>query len=183
MRGEYWMEILQKKGVEAEFLPIKAPFWKNQRGNGMVRLSGQNIDEIRIRTRLLGGGAQGGNARYETNFKIYLDRPLQAVIKKAVTAKTRPIWQKKSMGVSWGKITDVEWIGGSITQALNQDTNLRMMILSVVQDETEIRIKPEGKSIVNIRKQEPEGRLSGSVDEFEAFDKIAKQVREIATTY
>ncbi|MFC1968693.1 hypothetical protein ACFLVX_04840 [Chloroflexota bacterium] len=145
----------------------------------MVRLSGKNVDEIRIRQRLRGGE---NPIMCETNFRVLLDKQLLAATKKEVAAKTKIIRQNKFLVIFGGTITDFKWVGGGIRHTLNQDTNLHTMILDLVQDISEIRIKPEGKSAVTIRKRGPEGVVSLRGDEFEIYDRIAKHVREIAST-
>ena len=174
-----WVDYLRGKGVEAEVVELHAPFWKYQSTKRAVRLSGKNVDEIWILPRTEPGA---NYYTWDTHFRVLLDRPLAGATKKAVAAKSKLIGQNKRLGIFGGEITDVEWVGGGIAHALNQDTDLRMMILDVTHFISEIRIKPAGKSAVTIRVRNREGLIRGG-DVFEIYDRIAKHVREVVSTY
>ena len=160
-----WAKYLWNRGAKAEMAEFPgtwSSFWLSQ---WILQLDGTNVDEIWA----------GSEERYigpfkVTCFRVLFDNPLSPSMRKAVSARTKLIKQG-------GTVVNVQWIGGSIANSLNQDAGIRMMIVDpTLGGPFNVQIKPEGKSRVSIT-------VSGEVfggDSFEIFDTIAKHIREYA---
>lgn len=89
-------------------------------------------------------------------------------------ARTR----KKTEGVIHKKIIDVWWEGGTITDRLNQDTELKSLLKEVLLEEEEIFIDPTENCIRIHSGWKAEHKVELSKSTIQAYDIIAGHVKK-----
>ncbi len=177
---------LRHIGVESEVVETPKPgFWITKKPpKTMVRLTGKNVDEIRLQK---GRGSQNYSPA-EIQLWVLLDKPLAREAKKEAKAKSKAIRQNKKLGIWGGKLIDVEWVGSRIADYLNQDMELRMKLVDAKEGFDHIKIKPGGKSAVDIKIVLGDDHVTARevvimTDHFSSYDRIAKHVREVVSAH
>ena len=77
------------------------------------------------------------------------------------------------------KVTDVEWQGGKISEALNSDTSLKEMIVSQTPDDAVISVEPTNQGIRIYGKWKNGFEFGVSKELFEIYNKIAGHIKSI----
>ncbi len=77
------------------------------------------------------------------------------------------------------KVTDVEWQGGKISEALNSDTSLKEMIVNQTPDDATISVEPTNQGIRIYGKWKNGFEFGVSKELFEIYDKIAGHIKNI----
>ena len=77
------------------------------------------------------------------------------------------------------KVTDVEWQGGKISEALNSDTSLKEMIVNQTPDNAVISVEPTNQGIRIYGKWKNSFEFGVSKELFEIYDKIAGHIKNI----
>jgi len=76
-------------------------------------------------------------------------------------------------------VTDVEWQGGKISEALNSDTSLKEMIVSQTPDDAVISVEPTNQGIRIYGKWKNGFEFGVSKELFEIYNKIAGHIKSI----
>ena len=76
-------------------------------------------------------------------------------------------------------MTDVEWQGGKISEALNSDTSLKEMIVNQTPDNAEISVEPTNQGIRIYGKWKNGFEFGVSKELFEIYNKIAGHIKSI----
>lgn len=145
---------------------------------GSVRVVNRNIDLVEL--QLIPGESGGYRCNYLVQVKV---NGLEDMLK----AKGKPV-RKSYLS---REVVDFKWKGKKLAQVLNDDANLRNMLLRMGIPRylnANVQIKPDKKhQRVKIRPIDqspypwrPEA-AGPSALEFEAYDRIAQHVRSIAT--
>lgn len=186
---DYVVMRLRHIGVEGEVVETPKPgFWITKKPpKTMVRLTGKNVDEIRLQK---GQGAPPITRDFPAEIQLWVlfDKPLSREAKREVKAKSKVIKQNKKLGLFGGKLTDVKWVGNRIVDYLNQDMELRTKLIAAKEGFKHIKIRPEGKSAVDIKivlETTSVGldELIIMTDHFSDYDRIAKHVRDVLGAY
>jgi len=77
------------------------------------------------------------------------------------------------------KVTDVEWQGGKISEALNSDTSLKEMIVNQTPDNAVISVEPTNQGIRIYGKWKNGFEFGVSKELFEIYNKIAGHIKSI----
>ena len=77
------------------------------------------------------------------------------------------------------KVTDVEWQGGKISEALNSDTSLKEMIVNQTPDDAVISVEPTNQRIRIYGKWKNGFEFGVSKELFEIYNKIAGHIKSI----
>ena len=77
------------------------------------------------------------------------------------------------------KVTDVEWQGGKISEALNSDTSLKEMIVNQTPDDAVISIEPTNQGVRIYGKWKNGFEFGVSKELFEIYNKIAGHIKNI----
>ena len=77
------------------------------------------------------------------------------------------------------KVTDVEWQGGQISEALNSDTSLKEMIVNQTPDDAVISVEPTNQGIRIYGKWKNGFEFGVSKELFEIYNKIAGHIKSI----
>jgi len=77
------------------------------------------------------------------------------------------------------KVTDVEWQGGKISEALNSDTSLKEMIVNQTPDDAVISVEPTNQGIRIYGKWKNGFEFGVSKELFEIYNKIAGHIKSI----
>ena len=77
------------------------------------------------------------------------------------------------------KVTDVEWQGGKISEALNSDTSLKEMIVSQTPDDAVISVEPTNQGIRIYGKWKNGFEFGVSKELFEIYNKIAGHIKSL----
>ena len=77
------------------------------------------------------------------------------------------------------KVTDVEWQGGKISEALNSDTSLEEMIVNQTPDNAVISVEPTNQGIRIYGKWKNGFEFGVSKELFEIYNKIAGHIKSI----
>ena len=77
------------------------------------------------------------------------------------------------------KVTDIEWQGGKISEALNSDTTLKEMIVNQTPDNAVISVEPTNQGVRIYGKWKNGFDFGVSKELFEIYDKIAGHVKNI----
>ena len=77
------------------------------------------------------------------------------------------------------KVTDVEWQGGKISEALNSDTSLKEMIVNQTPDDAVISVEPTNQGIRIYGKWKNGFEFGVSKELFEIYNKIAGHTKSI----
>ena len=77
------------------------------------------------------------------------------------------------------KVTDVEWQGGKISEALNSDTSLKEMIVKQTPNDAVISIEPTNQGVRIYGKWKNGFEFGVSKELFEIYDKIAGYIKNI----
>ena len=77
------------------------------------------------------------------------------------------------------KVTDVEWHGGKISEALNSDTSLKEMIVNQTPDDAVISVEPTNQGIRIYGKWKNGFEFGVSKELFEIYNKIAGHIKSI----
>ena len=77
------------------------------------------------------------------------------------------------------KVTDVEWQGGKISDALNSDTSLKEMIVNQTPDDAVISVEPTNQGIRIYGKWKNGFEFGVSKELFEIYNKIAGHIKSI----
>ena len=77
------------------------------------------------------------------------------------------------------KVTDVEWQGGKISEALNSDTSLKEMIVTQKPDDAVISVEPTNQDIRIYGKWKNGFEFDVSKELFEIYNKIAGHIKRI----
>ena len=88
-------------------------------------------------------------------------------------ARTR----KKTKGVIRKEVVDVRWEGGQIADRLNNDSNLKSLLSTVLLEEGDICIDPSENGIRIYGSWKPEYKVQMSRQALEAYDMIADHVK------
>ena len=176
--------LLQPIGMKTKVVKLPTPFWKSRRR--AVQLTGQNVDEIRIEHG--SSDPRGGDHPAKIHLLVILDKSPARKAKKEVKANYKAIKQNKKLGLFGGKVTDIKWVGNRIADSLNQDMELRTKLVTAKEGFEHIKIKPAGKSAVDIEIVLPPtsvglAELGNMTRHFSSYDRIAKHVREYVATY
>ena len=77
------------------------------------------------------------------------------------------------------KVTDVEWQGGKISDALNSDTSLKEMIVNQTPDDAVISVEPTNQGVRIYGKWKNGFEFGVSKELFEIYNKIAGHIKSI----
>ena len=77
------------------------------------------------------------------------------------------------------KVTDVEWQGGKISEALNSDTSLKEMIVNQTPDDAVISVEPTNQGVRIYGKWKNGFEFGVSKALFEIYNKIAGHIKSI----
>ena len=77
------------------------------------------------------------------------------------------------------KVTDVEWQGGKISEALNSDTSLKEMIVNQTPDDAVISVEPTNQGVRIYGKWKNGFEFGVSKELFEIYNKIAGHIKSI----
>ena len=77
------------------------------------------------------------------------------------------------------KVTDVEWQGGKISEALNSATSLKEMIVNQTPDDAVISVEPTNQGIRIYGKWKNGFEFGVSKELFEIYNKIAGHIKSI----
>ena len=77
------------------------------------------------------------------------------------------------------KVTDVEWQGGKISEALNSDTSLKEMIVNQTPDDVVISVEPTNQGVRIYGKWKNGFEFGVSKELFDVYDKIAGHIKNI----
>jgi len=75
------------------------------------------------------------------------------------------------------KLINVEWVGGSIADILNNDSDLTKMILKQSVKDAQIRIDPTKNGVRIYGKWKNENEFGISKEQFAIYDKIASHIK------
>jgi hypothetical protein len=137
---------------------------------GVIKIEGRNIDSIEFRQGTEGGEG-GSRVVYELVYCIS-DETQRAG--EQVKAKIK----EQKTGLLQGEVIDFYWVGGAVVNLLNEDADLKRMLLAAA--DTKIQVKPDrrGKRVRIIRPWNLSfSTFLPSRDCFEAYDRIARHVR------
>ena len=77
------------------------------------------------------------------------------------------------------KVTDIEWQGGKISEALNSDTTLKEMIVNQTPDNAVISVEPTNQGVRIYGKWKNGFEFGVSKELFEIYNKIAGHIKSI----
>ena len=77
------------------------------------------------------------------------------------------------------KVTDVEWQGGKISEALNSDTSLKEMIVNQTPDDAVISVEPTNQGVRIYGKWKNGFEFGVTKELFDIYDKIAGHIKNI----
>ena len=77
------------------------------------------------------------------------------------------------------KVTDVEWQGGKISEALNSDTSLKEMIVNQTPDDAVISVEPTNQGVRIYGKWKNGFEFGVSKELFEIYNKISGHIKSI----
>jgi len=193
-------DALKLKEIEAKVIKAPAPnFWTLKAySTDTVQLTNQNINQISVIAGFTAGGMGGGmdtvgyekQISSELRITVFLENRLSEKVREAITASLHIIGRNITLGLPNGEVTDIKWNGGQITELLDQDKEIKETLLNMVKRAESfktISIEKGNKTSVHVRllfeTQVPEEAISVISDHFSAYDKIAKHIREVVSTY
>ena len=135
-----------------------------------VKLTGQNIDEIRLRYQSELGGPAGGRTRTYLAGLIYIVKLETLQESRDLTAETDTYGRSDALGS--------KWIGGELAFRLNEDTELANLLTKAKETDIHVKVKkkPQRVEILGGREDFPETTR----ESLDVFNRIAKHVREVA---
>ena len=173
--GEALNRVLDEFGVQAEVVDI-----------GVVGLTDQNIDEIRVSVSETDGSTQIG--------LVYVVRPGPA-FRLRTSAWLGPLGSRLPLAYTHrtkqkGQIVKVEWKGGALANQLNDDTELCSTLAGAQYPEIDILSKQAGKeiriapkasvAIPGLSHPGDHKRESLSLSQFSVYEVIAWNIRQLA---
>jgi len=164
----------------------------------VIQLNGQSINRIRLTsTEFISCGIIGSVSRFR--YEILLDKKFTRKSTQQIRTKTKPIKEKKKLGLFGGRVVGINWVGRDLAELLNHDANIVEILLDCTKSlgEPEFRIQTKSPYTVEIlgpRFVEPQRIMDLlAVDSKERFekcvlgyricDRIAKHIRELATAW
>ena len=154
-----------------------------------IKLSGQNIDEMKMSIR----SKKSGTESREWLRTDYIVRGDVGGIGEILNAKKQPPWWYslpllpllsicfEILDKLQGQTLDREWTGGQLAQLLNSDTLLNLVLSQ--EGQREIRIEPNPEmQCVEIKTGGEDHNSTLSKESFEAYNKIAGHIRSYLTS-
>lgn len=142
------VQHLHSKGVGARLaLESRKGLFGGDTAYPVILPAGQEVDRLEVRRY-----EAHGSYWFSCHFGLLLDEPLAEESREAVGARTEVIKKHRLLGMFGDKIVGIRWVGGRISEALNQDTDISKMLVDLAQDwrVRKVLISPQGEATVGI---------------------------------
>ena len=161
---------LRSVGIESELIEPEVEY--NEQGDSSWRLElgsltprGTNIDTVRLRETGQITGSAGMYYTAELHIQYSVDYMIQIEHIPHISCEGRP--EKKFPG----RVVDYHWAGASLAETLNEDTQLRQLLVKAKAPAIEVK----GNNIRIQDKKLPTVKL------FQCIDRIAEYIRKEAS--
>jgi hypothetical protein len=117
----------------------------------VIQLKKQNINRIRLlATDFISCGMIGSVSRFR--YEVLLDKNMPHNADRRINSKTRPLKEKKFLGLFGGKVVDIKWVGRDLADRLNHDSNIKGVLLQCTRSwgNAEFQIQMESPSVIEI---------------------------------
>lgn len=179
------VDYLKRYGIKSKIVKEADVSDVEKRSLEVIQLTGRSISEIELK-KGQHSGDKGIGFNDRIHFRITYDESPKDGSRQATIARTKVVMGKKFLGMFGQKVVDVQWVGDRhIENALNQDIDLRMMLIDP-------SCKPEYRDIAIFPSSNPWGleavdiasQLEPSVQfNFQVYDRIAKHVRNVISAF
>ncbi|MFC1915242.1 hypothetical protein ACFLW4_00890 [Chloroflexota bacterium] len=137
-----------------------------------------------------------GSSASRFHFQIALDKVFPRSSGRTIAAKVKTIKENKFLGLFGGKVVGIKWVGGDLAVRLNRDMDLSRTLLECAKYSGSVELQIQAKSpatveilgpkfvgpLTLLKEREADLKICDELFEFQIYERIAKQVRNLLGT-